>query len=362
MPCYSTSIIGNASLAWIQRHVRSNNNTHRHPFFSLISLKAPHLQDGPGFPMSIPAPWYENTSIPEQRAPRTPNYNISCPNHHWLVRSQLPLTQKQGEKIDQLYQSRLKTLLSVDDLVRDLVTTLDDDLGILKNTYILFNSDNGYRLGQFQMPVCKLHPYENDIRVPMMIRGPGIAAGGTTRSDIMGTHVDLMPTLLGLVNAAAAAAGDNSGNDDDSIIPKSKDGSNLASLLLLHNGDHDQVPTTSANNNRSLLIEYMSLGEVVRYQHLVDTYNHTFVALRILDTHRNWKYVEFRDSRVDWNATSPWLEREFFDLNRDFYELHNRIHHTSPLLLKALSAKLQRLLRTVKRLLVGKNKLVQIWR
>jgi hypothetical protein len=146
------------------------------------------------------------------------------------------------------------------------------------------------------------------------------------------------------VNAAAAAAGDNSGNEDDSIIPKSMDGSNLASLLLLHNGDHDQVPTTSANNNRSLLIEYMSLCEVVRYQHLVDTYNHTFVALRILDTHRNWKYVEFRDSRVDWNATSPWSEREFFDLNRDPYELHNRIHHTSPLLLKALSAKLQRLL------------------
>jgi N-acetylglucosamine-6-sulfatase len=251
------------------------------------------------------------------------------------------LTQKQGEKIDQLYQSRLKTLLSVDDLVRDLVTTLED-LGVLNNTYILFTSDNGYRLGQFQMSVCKLHPYENDIRVPMIIRGPGIAAGGKTRSDIVGTHVDLMPTLLGLVNAAAAAAGDNSGNDD-SVIPETMDGSNLASLLLLNNVN-PQAPTTSANNNRSLLIEYMSLGEVVRYQHLIDTYNHTFVALRILDPHRNWKYVEFRDSRVDWNATSPWLEREFFDLNRDPYELHNRIHQTSPLLLKALEAKLQRLL------------------
>ena len=95
MPCYSTAVIGNASLAWIRRRAAD-------PFFALVSVKAPHIvhhlehhtDDGavegnhhqphhhhqhgvhPGFPMATPAPWYKDTPLPEQRAPRTPNYNF----------------------------------------------------------------------------------------------------------------------------------------------------------------------------------------------------------------------------------------------------------------------------------------------
>ncbi|KAG7358785.1 sulfatase [Nitzschia inconspicua] len=173
MPCYSTSIIGNVSLSWIKRQVKEQPRLR--PFIALISVKAPHIQDGDGYPMSIPAPWYTNTIVEESIAPRTPNYNYSgFPDHHWLVRSQGPLTKEEGEKIDELYVSRLKTLISVDDLVEELVLKLDT-WGVLNNTYVIFTSDNGYRLGQFGMSIDKMHPYENDIRVPVMIRGPGIA-------------------------------------------------------------------------------------------------------------------------------------------------------------------------------------------
>ena len=74
VPCYSTSIVGNASLAWIQRHVAAGENVdnNKKPFFALISLKAPHIEDGEGFPKATPAPWYFNTTIPESKAPRTP--------------------------------------------------------------------------------------------------------------------------------------------------------------------------------------------------------------------------------------------------------------------------------------------------
>jgi arylsulfatase A-like enzyme len=105
----------------------------------------------PDFPKAIPAPWYQNTTIPEEKAPRIPNYNLSCPNHHWLVRNQPPLTTLQGNEVDKLYQSRLKSLLSVDDLVEEMIQTLDD-LEILDNTYVIFTSDNGFRLGQFRIP------------------------------------------------------------------------------------------------------------------------------------------------------------------------------------------------------------------
>lgn len=333
MPCYSTSVIGNTSLFWMERQVQSNPQK---PFLSIISVKAPHIQDGPNFPVSIPAPWYSDTVIPEEIAPRTPNYNFSAPDHHWLVRTQKPLTKLEATKVDELYVSRLKTLLSVDDLVEELFQKLED-LQVLDNTYILFTSDNGFRLGQFRMPEAKLHPYENDVRVPMMILGPGIAPGSV--SSLLSTHVNLMPTLLGLATNQL---------ESQDIIPATMDGINLASHILDSTEEEglQQTPPPS-----SLLIEYNSLGPVVRYNHLVDTYNHSFMALRIIDHHKenggglpvNYKYIEFRDSRQDWNATAPALEREFFDLGTDPFELRNLIRHVSPVLLQSLEAKMHRL-------------------
>ena len=398
MPCYSTSIIGNASLAWIRRQMDhrqsqlfAEKQENLKPFLALISVKAPHILDGPGFPVSIPAPWYQSTTIPEEQAPRTPNYNYSAPDHHWIVRNQLPLTEEEAKRVDALYVSRLKTLLSVDDLVEDLMHQLEP---ILNHTYVIFTSDNGYRLGQFRMPMCKLHPYENDIRVPMMMRGPGIRSNRT--SPLWSTHVNLMPTLLGLADRHS------------NRLPTTMDGTNLASCIL--ENDKDDTETAPCPSASSLLVEYTSLGTVVRYNHTIDTYNHSFMALRMMQPHddddgrhetlkdvqqqhwmysfdftgqydqiidprwntpttttttmtvdstrhgnptvnananqhllQNMKYIEYRDSRDDWNATVPPLEQELFDLDQDPYELHNLVGHLSPVLLQALQLKVQRL-------------------
>ena len=61
----------------------------------------------------------------------------------------------------------------------------------------------------------------------------------------------------------------------------------------------------------------------------------------------NLKYIEFRDSRVDWTNTGPPLERELYDLDRDPYELDNLLSPTitiSPSLLLALETKTDRLI------------------
>lgn len=335
--------------------------------------------------MAIPAPWYQNTTLVEQLAPRTPSYNYSGTNHHWLVRTQPPLTTLEAQKVDELYVSRLKTLLSVDDLVHDLVHELDR-LEVLDNTYVIFTSDHGYRLGQFRIPQCKLHPYENDIRVPMMIRGPGIGSQpplvkpNTNKKQTeslqnqdyqpraLFSHVHLMPTLLGLATGEHYSQG---------ILPTTMDGTNLAGLLLDQGRNrqpsHQIVSfsntTDAATSSVSLLVEYTSLGNVVRYRHLVDTFNHSFVALRIMPIHdhenqlrinttngststssikhiSNLKYIEFRDSRVDWNNTGPPLERELYDLDQDPYELNNLLappNEVSISLLLALDIKTKRL-------------------
>ncbi len=70
--------------------------------------------------------------------------------------------------------------------------------GELDNTYVVFTSDNGYFLGEHRMRQGKILPYEPSLRVPLMIRGPGIPRG-EVRTDPF-TMIDFAPTI-------AAAAG-----------------------------------------------------------------------------------------------------------------------------------------------------------
>jgi N-acetylglucosamine-6-sulfatase len=78
-----------------------------------------------------------------------------------------------ADQSDYVYRRRLQTLLSVDDLVGDIVAKLNAS-GLLDNTYIIYTADNGFHLGQFRQPFDKRTLYEADIRVPMVIRGPGV--------------------------------------------------------------------------------------------------------------------------------------------------------------------------------------------
>jgi len=67
--------------------------------------------------------------------------------------------------------------------------------GQLDNTYVIFWSDNGYFLGEHRR-MGKVWLYEEAVKVPMIIRGPGIPQGAT-RTQIAG-NIDLAPTILDL--------------------------------------------------------------------------------------------------------------------------------------------------------------------
>jgi arylsulfatase A-like enzyme len=85
------------------------------------------------------------------------------------------------------------------------VTALDDEFGRLLaaldatgqagDTLVIFTSDHGDMLWSHGW-MKKQSPYEESIHVPLFLRGPGVAAGGTV--DTVFGLVDLMPSVLSL--------------------------------------------------------------------------------------------------------------------------------------------------------------------
>jgi hypothetical protein len=68
-----------------------------------------------------------------------------------------------------------------------------DARGLRDNTLVIFTSDNGLLWGEHRW-VKKEVPYEEAIRVPMLIRGPGIAAGTRVADPVADVDLRLQST------------------------------------------------------------------------------------------------------------------------------------------------------------------------
>ena len=99
--------------------------------------------------------------------------------------------------IDQLYKDRLRSLLSIDDIIGAVVEYLTSN-DLLNNTYVIYTSDHGYHLGQWRIPCNKEQMYETDIKIPMYIRGPNIPSK-SVRNELVG-NIDLLPTFVDLAD------------------------------------------------------------------------------------------------------------------------------------------------------------------
>ena len=97
---------------------------------------------------------------------------------------------------------------SVDDAVGTIVQALEDT-SRLRNTMIVFTSDNGFLYGEHRWGRTgaqnKQVPYEESIRVPYVVRYDPLTA--TARTDPrMVLNIDLAPTFAALAGAAAPGA------------------------------------------------------------------------------------------------------------------------------------------------------------
>src|SRR4029079_10765494 len=158
------------------------------PFFMRVATRAPHAQGE----CAIPAPQHEDAlkevSFPFNTADKKKG-SASDPK------------SARGESkadFEKCYRAELQSLQSVDDLVASMVDALQS-AGKLDNTVIVYTSDNGFLFGQHGS-MGKSAPYEEAIRVPLAMRGPGIPAN-QTRSQLV-NNLDLVATIVELAGAS----------------------------------------------------------------------------------------------------------------------------------------------------------------
>ena len=115
-----------------------------------------------------------------------------------FMRRQVPLPE---QFLDESLQQRRESLMSVDDAVVDIIRTLRRT-GRLDRTVVVFTSDNGFATGQHRW-FHKVLGYEESVRVPLFVAGPGFARGAVrdqlvTLTDVAATFVDVAGVEPGL--------------------------------------------------------------------------------------------------------------------------------------------------------------------
>ena len=195
-PTYQTDVYSQKAADFIRRRAPSKK-----PFYLSVAPRDPHSEAAScncagNNPRA--APRYEG-KLAGLTAPRDPSFNeANVSDKPSNIKNLSPLTPAQIANVDGRYRARAEAVLGVDDLVQNVVSTLKAS-GELKNTVLIFTSDNGFFHGEHRVPQGKVRVYEPSIRVPLLIRAPGMPRGVHRRQPV--GNVDLAPTILDFARA-----------------------------------------------------------------------------------------------------------------------------------------------------------------
>ena len=165
------------------------------PFLAVLSTHAPHT---PATPAPRHAKLFSGADLPK---PESFNEKRVGDKNGWIKRLE-PLSRTQIDKMEELYRDRLRVMEGVDEMLGDVLSELDAQ-GELEDTYVFFTSDNGYHFGDHRFHQGKETPYQEDIAVPMIVSGPGVAVGATRPQMVL--NQDLAPTFAEIAGAEAPA-------------------------------------------------------------------------------------------------------------------------------------------------------------
>ena len=265
---YTTDVLNRYAMDFLRTAARSPR-----PFLLYLSHKAVH---GPLDP-------------PERHAELYAGRKVECsPGCADTLEGKLALTRdvpgagqlKPGRKrFEEQVRARLRLLKSVDEGVGEILSLLAE-AGILDQTAVVFTSDSGLFFREHGL-ADKRWPYEEAIRVPLLLRYPPLATPGA-RIERLVLNTDLAPTLLELGNVS---------------VPPGIHGRSLVSLLRGETvGWRDMFAA-----------EYFEEDDFP----LVPTWE----AVRS----ERWKYIRYPALGVEFD--------ELYDLWSDPYELTNQAHN-----------------------------------
>jgi len=285
---YLPDLVANRTLSMIHEFAASPDT----PFLITAAWPTPHAP-------FTPAPQDKGT-FAGAKAHRTPNWNTTASQNaekHWMMRRLAPIDLSTEEWIDATYQARSEALLTIDRNIQQFVNALEK-AGQLDNTIIIYTSDNGWQLGQHRINGDKRQLYEHDIRVPMLVRGPGVPVGVTVDATVL--NIDIAPTLCDITT---------------SETPTTMDGTSFLSLLW----DHPQ------SWRDDFLVSYHGEGDPACGMwtcpppppskfHGGDCFNNTYHCVRTTIAKNNSMYCRFDDSESF---------VEYYNLETDPWQLHN---------------------------------------
>lgn len=270
------------------------------PLFLYVSTYTPHSP-------AVSPPRHKDLFV-DAELPRPPAFDeADVSDKPAVVRNFPPLDEPAIAWLEDEYRRRVRSLQAIDDMVEEIVAALER-AGTLDDTYIIYTSDNGFHMGEHRMVAGKDTAYEEDIRVPAIVRGPGVPEGG--RIDAMALNIDLAPTFAEIAGVEP---------------PAFVDGRSLLPLLE----DPGQAW------RQSFLIERRQLEE-----QYIDLAEQQGMTPEQLDRHAyldglrtpQWTYVEYGSG-----------ERELYDLVNDPHQFDNIVEQADPDLVAALSWRLAEL-------------------
>ncbi|CAK7206462.1 hypothetical protein SEUCBS139899_009258 [Sporothrix eucalyptigena] len=142
-----------------------------------------------------PDPWFMNYKIPGIR-----NFNPEQPVGVGRPGDLSYVNETAVEYNDEYQRARLRVFQSVDEMVEQIVKTLDAK-GLLENSYIFYTTNNGRHMSSRRMLPGKECSYKEDIHIPLIVRGPGVPREHITH-DIVTTRTDLALTIPQLAGGA----------------------------------------------------------------------------------------------------------------------------------------------------------------
>ncbi|MEV4708410.1 sulfatase [Actinoplanes sp. NPDC049316] len=265
----------------------------RTPFLVEVATYAPHSP-------YTPAP-RDARAFPGVTAPRSPAFDaLPAGAPRWLA-GRAPLTAQQRGLMDDVFRERVRAVQAVDRMVASLQQTLTA-AGVAGSTILMFTSDNGYHLGEYRLGPGKQTAFDTDVRVPLIVAGPGVPAGRVVREPV--SNIDLRPTFGDLAGA---------------VVPADVDGRSFRPLLGADSDSAGPVPWRKAS-----LVEHHHPSPDPRDPDNPSRLSGNppdYAALRTA----TYTYVEYADG-----------SREFYNRASDPYQLRNVAGSLPPARIAAL--------------------------